>query len=106
MDGQLSFFIHDSFAFAVFLPDFLTPGPLCYVKRTDSIVTANSSRHLQSFKYDSVYRSMCREHNCIMLHCRFQSLSIASAGTADSRENTAKIIVVYTTVQYIAHIVH
>ena len=50
MDGQLSFFVHESFAFAVFLPDFLTPGPLCYLPRTDSIVTANSSRQLQCFQ--------------------------------------------------------
>ena len=50
MDGQLSFFVHDSFAFSVFLPDFLTPGPLCYLARTDSIVTANSSRQLLSFQ--------------------------------------------------------
>ena len=50
MDGQLSFFVHESFAFAVFLPDFLTPGPLCYLPRTDCIITANSSRQLQCFQ--------------------------------------------------------
>jgi Bardet-Biedl syndrome 9 protein len=72
MDGQLSFFVHDSFAFSVFLPDFLTPGPLCYVARTDSIVTANSSRQLLSFQY--------------------QSLSVAYCGSADvgGRENAGK----------------
>lgn len=50
MDGQLSFFHHDSAMFTCFLPDFLLPGPFTYIQLTDSLVTANSAHVLQVFK--------------------------------------------------------
>lgn len=50
MDGQLSFFHHENAAFSCFLPDFLLPGPLRYLPRTDSLLTTNSARMLQTFR--------------------------------------------------------
>ena len=50
MDGLLSFFHHENYIFACFLPDFLVPGPLGYLPRTDTIVTVTSAHTLQSFK--------------------------------------------------------
>jgi Bardet-Biedl syndrome 9 protein len=42
-DGVLSFFEQDVFAFTRYLNNFLLPGPLCYVSRTDSFITCTSS---------------------------------------------------------------
>lgn len=39
MDGMVSVFEHDAHAFSRFLPNFLLPGPLCYVAKMDSFVT-------------------------------------------------------------------
>ena len=50
MDGQLSFFHHDSAMFTCFLPDFLVPGPFSYVPQTDSLITVNSAHMVQAFK--------------------------------------------------------
>lgn len=50
MDGLLTFFRHEKVIFTCFLPDFLVPGPLGYLPRTDSIVTVTSAHMLQSFK--------------------------------------------------------
>ena len=51
MDGMLSFFEQESFAFGRFLPGFLLPGPLSYIAKTDSFITASSSRLVESYKY-------------------------------------------------------
>ena len=50
MDGMLSFFEQESFAFGRFLPGFLLPGPLSYVGKTDSFLTCSSSRVVESYK--------------------------------------------------------
>ena len=51
MDGMLSFFEQESFAFGRFLPGFLLPGPLRYIAKTDSFITVSSSRLVESYKY-------------------------------------------------------
>ncbi|KAJ3626277.1 hypothetical protein MTP99_016789 [Tenebrio molitor] len=51
LDGLLTFFEQESFAFCCFLPEFLLPGPMVFVRRSDSFVTANSDWHIASFKY-------------------------------------------------------
>ena len=51
MDGTVSFFEQESFAFSRFLPGFLLPGPLIYIHRTDSFVTVSSSWQVESYKY-------------------------------------------------------
>ena len=50
MDGMLSFFEQESYAFGRFLPGFLLPGPLRYVKKIDSFVTTSSSLLVESYK--------------------------------------------------------
>ena len=50
MDGTVSVFEQESFAFSRFLPGALLPGPMKYVPRTDSFVTVSSSRQLESYK--------------------------------------------------------
>lgn len=51
MDGVLSVCDGADVAFERFLPNFLLPGPLCYVAKTDSFVTVNSSCQLESYRY-------------------------------------------------------
>lgn len=51
LDGTLSFFEQESFAFSRFLPTFLLPGPLKYIARTDSIVTVSSAWQVEAYKY-------------------------------------------------------
>ena len=50
MDGMLSFFEQESFAFGRFLPGFLLPGPLSYIAKTDSFLIVSSSRLVESYK--------------------------------------------------------
>jgi Bardet-Biedl syndrome 9 protein len=51
MDGYLSFFEQEAFAFGRFLPGFLIPGPIQYLPKTDSFITCTSSRTVETFKY-------------------------------------------------------
>ena len=51
MDGTVSVYEQETFAFSRFLPGALLPGPLCYVPKTDSFVTVSSSRQVESYKY-------------------------------------------------------
>ncbi|XP_076329618.1 protein PTHB1-like [Tachypleus tridentatus] len=71
LDGTLTFFEQESFAFSRFLPGFLLPGPLTYVPKTDSFVTVSSSLNLESY--------------------RFQVLAVAKDGeTSDESQNMTK----------------
>lgn len=51
MDGTVSVFEQESFAFTRFLPGALLPGPLKYIPRLDSFVTVSSSWQLECYKY-------------------------------------------------------
>mmetsp|Transcript_24838 Transcript_24838/g.59115 ORF Transcript_24838/g.59115 Transcript_24838/m.59115 type:complete len:829 (+) Transcript_24838:232-2718(+) len=58
LDGEITIIEQDKISFSVFLPDFLVPGPLCYVPYpNDVFVTVNSQFDCQAFKY-SVLGSM------------------------------------------------
>ena len=50
MDGALTFFDRNNMGVVRFLPDFLLPGPICYVPESDSFVTADSTFALRSYK--------------------------------------------------------
>ena len=50
MDGTLSFFEQETFAFSRFLPGFLLPGPIKYARSIDSFVTASTSRQIECYK--------------------------------------------------------
>ncbi|XP_045624532.1 protein PTHB1 isoform X3 [Procambarus clarkii] len=54
LDGCITVFEQESFAFSSFLPGFLLPGPIAYVPKTDSLVTVGSDWCLQCFKYQAV----------------------------------------------------
>ncbi|XP_066154098.1 protein PTHB1 [Euwallacea fornicatus] len=51
LDGVLSFFEQESQVAYVALPDFLLPGPLCYVTRTDSFVVVNCDWSVATYRY-------------------------------------------------------
>jgi len=52
LDGVLSFFEQDAFAFSRLLsPNFLMPGPLCYMAKTDSFIICNNAMQIESYKY-------------------------------------------------------
>ena len=57
MDGMLSFFEQEMFAFGRFLPGFLLPSPVRYIAKTDSFVTCSSSRLVECYKYVQYYDS-------------------------------------------------
>lgn len=50
MDGTVSIFEQESFSFSRFLPGALLPGPLKYIPKLDSFVTASSSWQLECYK--------------------------------------------------------
>ncbi|ESO84549.1 hypothetical protein LOTGIDRAFT_222053 [Lottia gigantea] len=54
MDGTVSFFEQESFAFCRFLPGALLPGPISYIPRLDSFVIVSSSWQAESYKYQSL----------------------------------------------------
>ena len=49
MDGQLSIYEQEVFGFARFLPNVLIPGPLCYVKKTNAMVTVSGEGALEAY---------------------------------------------------------
>jgi len=52
LDGVLSFFEQDSFAFSRLIsPNFLLPGPICYVANIDSFVICSDSMCIEAYKY-------------------------------------------------------
>mmetsp|Transcript_22638 Transcript_22638/g.70294 ORF Transcript_22638/g.70294 Transcript_22638/m.70294 type:complete len:843 (+) Transcript_22638:343-2871(+) len=51
MDGQLCVYEQETFAFSRFLHNFLVPGPLLYLQKTDSFITCNSSYDVECYKY-------------------------------------------------------
>ena len=51
MDGSVSIFEQESFAFTRFLPGALLPGPIKYNPRVDSFVTVSSSWQIECYKY-------------------------------------------------------
>ena len=62
MDGTLSVFEQESFAFSRFLPGALLPGPIRFVQRLDSFVTVSSQRQVESYKYAYI----CMRHQFLM----------------------------------------
>ncbi|XP_014787974.1 protein PTHB1 isoform X2 [Octopus bimaculoides] len=51
LDGTVSVFEQESYAFTRFLPAAFIPGPMKYVPSTDSLVTVSSSRLVECYKY-------------------------------------------------------
>ena len=54
MDGVCSFFEQESPAFSRYLVNFLLPGPLCFVQKIDSFVTANTQLEVECYKYSNL----------------------------------------------------
>jgi Bardet-Biedl syndrome 9 protein len=50
LDGTLSFFEQESFAFVRFLPGFLLPGPLVFLPHTDFFLTITSNWHAETYR--------------------------------------------------------
>ncbi|KAL5005570.1 hypothetical protein ScPMuIL_016728 [Solemya velum] len=51
MDGAVSVYEQDCFAFSRFLPGALLPGPIKYISRNDSFITVSSSWQVESYRY-------------------------------------------------------
>ena len=54
IDGQVEVIDQTGTIFECGLSDFLLPGPLCYVARTDSLLTINSGWRLDVYCYQSL----------------------------------------------------
>jgi Bardet-Biedl syndrome 9 protein len=54
VDGALFFIDQETFLFQIQLPDFLIPGPLCYLEKSDSLVIANTNLELECYSYSSL----------------------------------------------------
>jgi Bardet-Biedl syndrome 9 protein len=53
LDGVLSFFEQDAFAFSRMLsPNFLVPGPLCYMPKIDSFIICSNSMCIEAYRYN------------------------------------------------------
>ncbi|KAK9889617.1 hypothetical protein WA026_006991 [Henosepilachna vigintioctopunctata] len=55
LDGLLTIFEQESYGFSCTMNVFLLPGPLVYVRKTDSFVTTGSNWFVQCFKYKNLY---------------------------------------------------
>lgn len=52
LDGVLSFFEQDAFAFNRMLStNFLMPGPICYMAKTDSFIVCNNAMCVEAYRY-------------------------------------------------------
>mmetsp|Transcript_49656 Transcript_49656/g.142028 ORF Transcript_49656/g.142028 Transcript_49656/m.142028 type:complete len:870 (+) Transcript_49656:124-2733(+) len=52
LDGVLSFFEQDAFAFSRMLASgFLVPGPLCYMAKIDSFIICNDAMCIEAYRY-------------------------------------------------------
>ena len=69
MDGMLSFFEQDRFAFTRQL-ECLLPGPMVYLPKTDSIITCSSKMCVESYKYHVLAAATrdVRRTNLLVLH--------------------------------------
>ena len=58
LDGELLFLEQERAVFSKFLPNFLVPGPICYVPQPlDAIVTVNSQMECEAFKFSTLASS-------------------------------------------------
>ena len=58
LDGELLFLEQERAVFSKFLPNFLVPGPMCYVPQPlDAIVTVNSQMECEAFKFSTLASS-------------------------------------------------
>mmetsp|Transcript_47987 Transcript_47987/g.121864 ORF Transcript_47987/g.121864 Transcript_47987/m.121864 type:complete len:863 (+) Transcript_47987:26-2614(+) len=52
LDGVLSFFEQDAFAFSRLLsPNFLVPGPLCYMAKFDLFIVCGNAMFIEAYRY-------------------------------------------------------
>lgn len=52
LEGVLSVFNQDTFAFSRALsPNFLVPGPICYMAKTDSFIICSNSMFIEAYRY-------------------------------------------------------
>ncbi|XP_045474293.1 protein PTHB1 [Harmonia axyridis] len=55
LDGLITIFEQESYGFCCFISTFLLPGPLVYVRKTDSFFTFGSNWFIQCYKYKNLY---------------------------------------------------
>lgn len=63
LDGTLSFFEQENFAFTRFLPNHLLPSPISYSKTSDSFILSSSSWSLESYRYQVLAIARDEEDN-------------------------------------------
>merc|ERR1719253_1931934 len=52
LDGVVSVFEQDTFAFSRLIsPDFMVPGPICYIAKTDSFIICSSAMCIEAYRY-------------------------------------------------------
>ncbi|CAF0861236.1 unnamed protein product [Rotaria sordida] len=54
LDGVLFVFEHERQSMVKSLPHTYLPGPICYLSRSDAIVTVSSNYHLECYKYQAL----------------------------------------------------
>jgi Bardet-Biedl syndrome 9 protein len=57
MDGICAFYEQEAAAFSRYLVNFLLPGPLCFIPKIDSFVTANTQLEVECYKYSNLAAS-------------------------------------------------
>jgi Bardet-Biedl syndrome 9 protein len=53
-DGCLAVFEHETAAVQRYLPNFIVPGPICYISKLDAFITATGSFTIECFKYQNL----------------------------------------------------
>ncbi|KAK7059243.1 Protein PTHB1 [Halocaridina rubra] len=61
LDGCITVYEQESYAFYSFLPGFLLPGPMAYVAKSDGFVTVSSDWSLQCYKYQALASAADKE---------------------------------------------
>ncbi|CAF3434621.1 unnamed protein product [Rotaria sp. Silwood1] len=62
LDGVLYVFEHERQSMVKSLPNTYLPGPICYLSRSDAIITVSSNHQLECYKYQTLAISSGVEH--------------------------------------------
>lgn len=93
MDGMLSFFEQETFAFGRFLPGFLLPSPVRYVAKTDAFVTCSSSRVVECYRYQTLASATDAETKENSEHKKVSGKRLTPDWTFNIGENAVNIVV-------------
>ncbi|CAG9853875.1 unnamed protein product [Phyllotreta striolata] len=100
LDGTLEFFEQENRTFSCSLSNFLLPGPLVFVKKTDSFVTVDGNWSVVSYKYNALSEGGDESN---VENCKYKKIN--PTWTYNLGENVLDIAVVEDAVNNLNYIV-